>query len=349
MFRRVTEHLIHGAAAAVDRAATLAVESRSGRQRSLLAVSHAARKGFLERVVGEYPERASYDFFGAPPSIAPSLRRVRTEGGLEVLDITWDSAYVPFSEGIRERYALTRENQLALSRLFSRRTPRPCAIIVHGYMSGHLPLEERLWPIAELDRLGFDVALFVLPFHGLRGPRSSAIPEFPNTDPRVTIEGFRQAVADLRALIDWLRRRGHGRVGLLGMSLGGYTAALTATVEPNLDFLVPLVPLACLADYARDQGSLSALPRESALEHALIERAYRVASPLSLPPRIAPERVLVVAARADRVTPLAHARKLATHFGAELFAWRGGHILQLGRRDAFQRVFELLQRTGYPE
>jgi pimeloyl-ACP methyl ester carboxylesterase len=349
MFRRVTEHLIQGAAAAVDRAATRAVESRSGRQRSLLAVSHAARAGFLERVMREYPGQPSREFFGDPTRVEPSVRRVRAERGLEVLDVTWDSAYIAFSEGIRERYASTRENQLALARLFSRGRSRPCAIVVHGYMSGHLALEERLWPIAELDRLGFDTALFVLPFHGLRGPKNAAIPQFPNTDPRVTIEGFRQAIADLRALIGWLRRRGHARLGLLGMSLGGYTAALTATVEPDLDFLVPLVPLACLADFAREQGSLSQLPRESAIEHELIERAYRVASPLSLPPRIAPERVLVVAARADRVTPLAHARKLASHFGAELLSFRGGHLLQLGRRDAFQRVFDLLRRTSYPE
>ncbi|HEY8946347.1 MAG TPA: alpha/beta hydrolase [Polyangiaceae bacterium] len=344
MLRRVTDHLLRGAAAAVDRAATLAVEAGATRRRTRVAISHETRARFLERVAAEYPEQPSLDFFGPAPILSPSLRRVRGERGLGVFDAAWPSEYTPFSGTIRERYTASAQNQLALARLFLREAPRPVVVIVHGYMSGHLPLEERLWPIEQLDRLGFDVALFVLPFHGLRGRSASSIPEFPGNDPRMTNEGFRQAVTDLRGLIGWLRQRGHPRVGLFGMSLGGYTAALTATVEPGLDFLVPIVPLACLADFAREQGSLSDLPQEAATEHALLERAYRVTSPLSLLPRIAPERVLVVGARSDRVTPVGHARKLSTHFRSPILAWPGGHLLQFGRREAFERIFALIVR-----
>jgi predicted alpha/beta hydrolase family esterase len=132
-------------------------------------------------------------------------------------------------------------------------------------------------------------------------------------------------------------------VGLFGMSLGGYTAALAATVEPELAFLVPLVPLASLADFAREQGSLSAPPAQARLEHELLERIYRPISPLSLPSRIASERALVIGARSDRVTPIAHARRLATHFSAPLIAFRGGHLLQIGRRESFERVYDLLR------
>ena len=214
-------------------------------------------------------------------------------------------------------------------------------------MSEHMEFlpKAELLTLEELDRLGFDAALFVLPFHALRGPLHASIPEFPNSDPRITVEGFRQAVSDLRALVRWLRRRGHPRLGLMGMRLGGYPAALPATVEPDLDFLVPLIPLACLADFAKEQGSLSAQPHEAAIEHGLMARIYRVTSPIALAPRIAPERVLVVGARADRVTPVAHARKLANHFGAPLLAWHGGHVLQLGRRQVLQHVFQLITRA----
>jgi hypothetical protein len=58
---------------------------------------------------------------------------------------------------------------------------------------------------------------------------------------------------------------------------------------------------------------------------------------------IAKERVLVVGARADRITPIGHARRIATHFSAPLVAFRGGHLLQLGRDRAFDRVFGLLE------
>ena len=38
-------------------------------------------------------------------------------------------------------------------------------------------------------------------------------------------------------------------------------------------------------------------------------------SPLSRAPKVPPENVLVLAGEADRITPIAHAKKLADHLG----------------------------------
>ena len=291
------DRLLGGAAVMVDRAVTLAVEaqSRSGRG-PRIAVSHEARVAFLERIALECPSEPALSLFAEPAPVTPALRRVREERGLSVFDLSWPSQYVPCLASYRERYTRTRENELAAARFFRRASgpARPVVVIVHGYMSGSFPIEERLWPIQALDELGFDSLLFVLPFHGLRGsPKLGLVPEFPGTDPRMSIEGFLHAVFDLRACVRWLRAAGHPSVGLFGMSLGGYTAALAATVEPDLAFLVPLVPLASLADFAREQGSFSAPPAQALLEHQLLERIYRPISPLSLPSLVPPERVLV--------------------------------------------------------
>ena len=51
----------------------------------------------------------------------------------------------------------------------------------------------------------------------------------------------------------------------------------------------------------------------------------------------------VIGAKADRITPFSHARRLASHFRAPLVAFHGGHLLQLGRGDAFERLGELLR------
>ena len=45
-----------------------------------------------------------------------------------------------------------------------------------------------------------DLALFILPFHGSRATYRFGRPNFPSDDPRMTIDGFRQAIGDLRAL-----------------------------------------------------------------------------------------------------------------------------------------------------
>jgi predicted alpha/beta hydrolase family esterase len=78
----------------------------------------------------------------------------------------------------------------------------------------------------------------------------------------------------------------------------------------------------------------------------LLEQAYHLTSPLARPPLVAPERALVLGGKADRITPLSHARRLAHHFRAPLAAWHGGHLLQLGRDEAWSRIGKLVRRAG---
>jgi pimeloyl-ACP methyl ester carboxylesterase len=278
-------------------------------------------------------------------SISPVGRRAPNDFGVaQALDLSWPSEYRPFIPGLRDSYARGAENASAAVRLLTAKEKRPVAILIHGYMAGNFQVEQRLWPLARFLACGYDIAFFTLPFHGVRGQASrGTAPRFPNSDPRFNNEGFRQAIADLRDFASWLRAAGHPEVGVMGMSLGGYTAALLATVEPGLSFCVPVIPLASLADFAREQGQLSAAPALQAEEHGLLERIYRVVSPLDRAPLISAGRTLVVAAKADRITPVAHARKLAAHFQAPLVSWHGGHLLQLGRNSAFRRVETLLR------
>lgn len=347
MLQRTAKRLLGGAAAAVDRAATLAAYAGSqGARRHSRAESlgHTARLEALEAIARMYPAERQ-DYFRAARPIVPSERVVRwSAGGYRVVDLSWSSDYEVFEPGVRERFERHAENRAAATRGFFGPSPRPAAILIHGYMAGAYDLEQRVWPIEWLDRIGLDALLFVLPFHAVRGSprRLGKPPPFPGSDPRITNEGFRQAMGDLTDLVAWLRGRGHPAVGVLGMSLGGYTTSLFATVESELAFAVPIIPLASLADFARDQGRLGQAPHETELQHRALEEAHRVVSPLHRTPRIPGERMLVVGARADRITPVVHARRLAHHFGAPLESWHGGHLLQFGRSEKFRRIGRLL-------
>jgi pimeloyl-ACP methyl ester carboxylesterase len=336
-------------AGAVDRAFSSAVLTRSRRGK---ARSKSESLGPLERLRQLDRVRATYDrpehfdgacaFFPAPRAPeAARLEHVRDlghgGGRGEVVDATWPSAITPFDPALSERYLAVAENRTAAARLFVHGDrPRPAAILVHGYRFGHFAVEERVWPVARLFALGFDVALAVLPFHAVRarpGP-----PLFPSSDPRITVEGLRQAVFDLGTLAALLRDRGAPAVGVMGMSLGAYASALLATLEPGLAFLVPIIPVASLADMARDGGRFVGTPAERVQQHEALEAAYRVASPLARPSLVAPARSLVLAGEADRVTPIAHARRLAAHLGADLVTFPGGHLVQVGRDAAFAKV-----------
>ena len=347
MIGRVTKRVLGSAAAAVDRAATLAVQARNnvGRASVSQATGLDQRLSTLQSFVDSYPQSLGDEFFLPPRAISPVARELPNDVGFSrSLDLSWASDYQPFFAPLAERYARGPENHAAGVRFLTSGAERPVAILIHGYMAGSYPVEQRVWPLLRFLRSGYDVALFTLPFHGVRAnPARRGAPEFPGSDPRFSNEGFRQVIADLRNFVSWLKAEGRPAVGVMGMSLGGYTAALLATVEPGLAFCVPVIPLASLADFVREQGQLSSSPAIAAAEHALLERIYRVVSPIERKPLIHPSRTLVVAGKADRITPVTHARKLAAHFGSQLVSWHGGHLLQLGRNAAFRRVETLLR------
>lgn len=325
-------------AATLDRAVTFAVATRHE-----FGTSRLDDDQLMARAAGAAEYFSGIDahtYFDPPQPIRP-IETPSILGG--AVDLSWPSNHRVACDEVRPAFKSAIENHRAAVRLFGGKKRRPIAVLVHGYMGGAYSFEQRIWPIRWLDSLGFDSALFTLPFHGVRAPVSDQGPLFPQSDIRFTSEGFRQSVTDLRDLVAWLRERGHPEVGLMGMSLGGYVASLTATLDSTLSFLVPIVPLACLADFARDQGRFPRGSRQALAYEQTLKRAYRLTSPLARPPRISGERVLIVAGKADRITPPAHARLLASHFSAPLEAWSGGHLLQFGRARSLQRVGSFLR------
>ncbi|HEY1694419.1 MAG TPA: hypothetical protein VGG39_19755 [Polyangiaceae bacterium] len=345
------DRLLHGAAATVDRAVVAAMQMRNrGVRARAEAYSHEDRMDRLAQIRDAYggPELVARPetYFVPPHAVEPRQRRVRmTAWGAECIEASWPSAFEPFAAGVRDAYLAHAPNRTAHARLYVGGGPRPAVALVHGYMAGQWAVEERAWPIRWLNRKGLDVALAVLPFHGVRARIEGGAPPFPGADPRFTNEGFRQAIADLRVLFALLRARGATSVGIMGMSLGGYTTALAATVEDDLSFAVPIIPLSSLADFARDQGRLGTGPNAAA-QHAALEAANRVVSPFARPGRVAPERVLVVGAEADRVTPMAHAERVASHLGARLLRVGGGHLVQTWRTEVFRTIGAMLRDTG---
>jgi hypothetical protein len=349
LIRSLTRKMLGSAAAAVDLMATAAVTAHAQRTGQARTRPHADRVRQLTRLEARYRDARLEEFFAAPSAIAPGERVVRQRRHGSVTDLSWQSGFSPLDPEVAERHASARENARAVARRFQGGPGRPAVILIHGYMAGPFAFEERIWPIARLERAGFDVVLFTLPFHGPRARAGhGAVPEFPGEDPRLNVEGFRQATFDLQNLIGWLLAEGHPRVGVIGMSLGGYTAALLASVEPRLDFVVPVIPLSSLGDFAREQGSLSSVADEAAAQHALLESIYRRVNPVARPSLVPPERCLVIAAKADRVTPAAHARRLSVHLRAPLQSFYGGHLLQLGRAEAFERIIDLMSTPRKP-
>lgn len=340
MFRRAQE----AAAAAVDRVAHKLALSRGkgARARSPSeALGPIERMAVLREITAFYEGREAELF---PPPELPAMRTRETElrdGGRRI-DLSWTSAHVSLHPETRARLDDDPRNREAVARLYVGPGKRPAILLIHGYLGGHVRFEERAFSVPFLRARGLDVALLVLPFHGPRGVVGR--PRFPGSDPRFSIEGFRQAMLEARTVMRYLKdTHGTTDIGAMGMSLGGYTSALLATVEPELRFVVPMIPLASIADFAAADGRYVGTATQQREQHEAVERAYRVVSPLGRAPLVPQRGRLVLAASADRITPARHAEKLAAHFQSELFTFPGSHLVQLGRRQAFGRVMRMLE------
>jgi dienelactone hydrolase len=312
--------------------------------------------------------------FPKPPAIAPEIKRVRTlkasakDTAGEVLDLSWPSAFTPLwtraaagdlrldrSGELIDKYMRAQRNQTAHARWFRHASgPRPCVVLLHGYMAGTYAIEERIWPAQKLFESGLDVVISVLPFHGPRRSEARGYrpPAFPSSDPRFTIEGMRQLVNDHEALFDYLLdgHEGTRRVaslGVMGMSLGGYGAALLCTLDPRLQFGVFVIPLAAIEDFAHTHGRFVGTEAEQHAQRLAMSRAQAPVSPLSRPPLIEPERAIVLAGESDWVTGMSHARRLSAHFATETRTFEGGHLLQFGLGRAFAPVWKMLEQAGH--
>ncbi len=344
-----TRRLFGAAAAAVDLAVRRAALSRTGgNQRHAESLRHEVRLALLARIADRYRRLgADRQFFREPRDISPNVDlRSDLPGGATVFDVHWSSDYQTFLPEVNEQYGRYVQNRTATARLVVHETPRPLVILIHGYLGGMHRVERRIWPITFMRRMGLDVALFVLPFHGRRAEPGQGLPPFPGAEPRLTNEGFRQAMADFRDLFRFLKSRGHPEIGVMGMSLGGFSTALAATVEPELSFAIPMIPLSSIADAARLNGHLGKSPEQTDAEYRALDLVHRWTSPLHRPLAIAPERVRIIAAESDRITPIEHARKLAEHFHCRLETMHGGHLVQLGRNDKFRSVGRFLNELG---
>lgn len=336
--------LLKSAASRFD-VAVVRVAQRIARTTAGKGPTHAERLERLTQTAHTY-EGVSPDAFFAPPP-APRVEEWwvrRLPGDGEVVDLTWESGWVPYDVAGREAYLRFEENRIAHARLLRHATPAPTIVCLHGYRAGVHRFEEVAWRARWLySRLGLDVALVTLPFHALRAPRGRFAPVFPSMRTARTVEGFGQAVWDVRSLIAWLRARGAPRLGVAGMSLGGYTAALMATIEPRLDWVILFIPLADLTDVAAEHEALRGEEIPEPVR-AAGKSALRLVRPLVRTPVVPGDRMLVVAAEGDRITAThTHAERLAAHFGAPLVAFPGGHLLQFGRRAGLKAMERLIR------
>jgi len=205
---------------------------------------------------------------------------------------------------------------------------RPAVIVLH-ILGGDFALA-RLFCHA-LNQGGTTALFLKMPYYGPRrepGVNRRMIAE----DPAETVAGMTQAVLDIRRGAAFLASRDDvdpEQLGILGVSLGGITAALAAEAEPRLASVCLLLAGGDFPKIAAESAEFKKQREKflaSGKDPTGLLAGVRVVDPLSYAELLRGRRVLMLNAKSDEVIPRACTEALWIGAGKPEILWlSGGH------------------------
>ncbi|HWY25087.1 MAG TPA: hypothetical protein VNX47_09210, partial [Nevskia sp.] len=219
--------------------------------------------------------------------------------GIPYRRLSFDSTFQPLNPELRQDYGRHHRNAQACAQYwFHKSGPRPTLIVIHGFLIDPYWLNAQMFSLRWFYQQGYDVLLYTLPFHGNRGEHLDWFSGY-----RLFAGGLAQfneamahAIHDVRVFMDYLERQGVRRIGVTGLSLGGYTSALLAAVDERLAFCIPNSPVVSPADLMREWQPmgllLGARMKRSGTRMAELRHGLAMHSALSYAPKMAGERML---------------------------------------------------------
>lgn len=294
---------------------------------------------------------ASRVFLPPPKDIVISERALPGKD-IRRLQLSFASSFKPLNPFARPQFEAMQRNASAHAQYWCHGDrPRPTLIVIHGFAADSHWLNAHALSLNGFYQRGYDILLFTYPHHGLRaepgnwfsgqGLFGSGLVAFN--------EAPLHAIHDLRVFINYLQGRGVEHIGVTGISLGGYTAALLAAVDERLAYCIPIVPAVSPIDVFLEWQPtgllLSRLMRSQGIGVAEMRGLLAVHNPLTYASCLDGERMLIIGGAGDRVTMPRHLRLLHQHWpGSALHWFPGNHILHLGRGEYLARMGQLMDR-----
>jgi hypothetical protein len=308
---------------------------------------HIARQLFGERGWLDRPT----EYHQAPPPLTdPRIGKSKVYN-LEYEHIEFASEYEPRPEEPgRDRWLSRVANRTAHAWVLRHHSePRPWLVCIHGYEMGFPALDLLAFRAAHLHfRYGLNVLLPVLPLHGPRRFGRSG-EGFLAGEFLDTVHAEAQAMWDIRRLLSWVRTQSPPRVGVYGLSLGGYNTALLASLDSDLSCAIAGIPAADFSRLAWRHGARLAIlyAERRGLIHDEVNELMRVISPLAVRPQVRKERRYMFAGVADRIVPSDQVRDLWRHWDRPRIVWYQGAHVTFRMHSEVDRLFrDALRESG---
>ncbi len=290
-----------------------------------------------------------------PPPLARVLLERGSTPGLSYEHMRFESGYAPHpGEPGRERWLGYQANHTAHAWVLRHPgPPRAWVVCIPGYRMGHPWVDFAGFRARWMhQKLGLNVAIPVLPLHGPRRIGRRGGDGFFTGDFVDTLHAQAQAIWDVRRLITWLLDQGAPAVGIHGVSLGGYTTALVASLQDGLDCVIAGIPATDFVRLVRSHVPAVLLRAADRLgfDFDRIERLLHVVSPLAFEPKVPRERRYLYAGVFDRLASPEHARDLWHHWDRPRVAWySGSHVSFLWEPEVKRLLHEAFNDSGLLE
>jgi hypothetical protein len=267
-----------------------------------------------------------------PPTLDKVKWKKSVSGGVNFEHMTFESGYVPrMGEAGRARWLGYLKNHTSHNWVLRHHGPqKPWLILIHGYRMGTPFIDFKAFRSQSIhEDKGLNILHYVMPLHGPRkiGPTSGdglLSPGYVNA-----IHTEAQAMYELRQIIAWLRKEGAPQIGVHGISLGGFTTALLASLEGNLACAIAGIPAVELVKAARRLGRRNLLYFFDNLNMPWdeIEKMARVISPTAMKVKVPKKRLYIYAGVLDRLIRPGEPLGLWEHWDRPAIEWyQGNHM-----------------------
>ena len=324
--------------------ATSLRDTRSGSERSDLGF-------YAELAAAQDPVKS----FPAPTELPrvssrPASQRAERLARGRVDNIAFASSFTAINPAMRSRWSAFKSNNIVRAQHWRHGDgPRPTLCVIHGFMGSSYLVNGRFFTLPWYYRSGYDVLMYTLPFHGRRAEKFSPFSGFGYFAGGLAgfAEAMAQAVHDFRSIVDYLRHTGVDRIALTGISLGGYTSALVASVDDRLEAVIPNCPVVTpktMFDEWFPANKLVDLGlRLSDISPGELTAGLSYHCPLNYPPLVPKDRRMIITGLGDRMAPPGQAVMLWEHWDRCALRWfPGSHVMHVSQLDYLRRMTSFL-------
>lgn len=236
-------------------------------------------------------------------------KRIKTGAEADIFHFTFESQTITAS---------SRDNTVH-GRYFklNKRQPESTAILLHGLCEHSYRHVNRY--AYRLINGGYDCVTMALPYHMERSNNWSLVGrQLMGPDMRAMLEGLRQATKDVLCIAGWLTSHGDKQIGVVGINLGAYIAALVSSITRRLDYAILIAPLTSPIQAIGFELNRSGSPSSKCLLGLSTTQLQLIMNPWELScnlPVIPKKRVMIAAATHSPFSPIEATTKLWQEWG----------------------------------